>query len=141
VHSAGRAAIPEGILSKAPNLNESDLRYLQQHPIVAERLASLDPHLAPCAPIVRASHEWWDGTGYPDRLAGTGIPVEARILHACDSVVSLIAANGDPSRQLDERSGTQFDPSVVQSLHRCLEKREFGLPALVALTAATAHNE
>ena len=73
-------------------------------------------------PIVRACHERYDGTGYPDRLAGEDIPLEARIIFVCDAFHAMTSdrpyrealPTDEALRRLAEAAGTQFDPRVVE---------------------------
>ena len=66
-------------------LDDAEWRLMRQHSVIGERILNADPVLQPVARLVRASHERWDGTGYPDGLAGTAIPLGARIIAACDA--------------------------------------------------------
>ena len=80
--------------------------------------------------IVRCCHERWDGTGYPDRLAGDSIPVESRIVFACDAYHAMTSDRpyrrtldvAEARRRLEEGSGTQFDPDVVAALLHVLDE-------------------
>jgi HD-GYP domain-containing protein (c-di-GMP phosphodiesterase class II) len=82
--------------------------------------------------IVRHCHERWDGTGYPDRLAGDEIPLGARIVLACDALDAMTSnrpyrealARGAAHSELRLHAGSQFDPRVVDSLLEVLERRE-----------------
>ena len=84
------------------------------------------PSLAPVAPLVRASHERWDGGGYPDGLAGEGIPIESRIVFACDAFDAITSKRPYQEAlpvpkafaELRRCAGTQFDPSVVTALEQ-----------------------
>ena len=81
--------------------------------------------------VVRSSHEHWDGSGYPDGLAGEAIPIEARVVSCCDAFSAMTTtrsyrkAMGDPEaiEELLAHSGTQFDPQVVEALLRLLQSR------------------
>ena len=89
-----------------------------------EMVEQVRRQLAPLAPIVRHEHEHWDGSGYPDGLAGTQIPMGSRIILACDAYAAMITARPyrpalTPAEAMDElraRAGTQFDPQVVEAL-------------------------
>jgi two-component system, cell cycle response regulator len=94
---------------------------------------------------VRASHEFWDGNGYPDGLAGEEIPLGARIVAACDAFEAITSDRpyraarsvGEAVLELERCAGTQFDPRVVATLVACVEEREAaGLDVLEGLRAA-----
>ena len=92
--------------------------------VIGERIVAAAPALQHVAPIVRASHERWDGDGYPDGLRGEEIPVAARVVFACDALGAMIQERPyAPARPLAEAlaelrrcAGTQFDPAVVDAL-------------------------
>src|SRR6185503_12706591 len=97
--------------------------YMHQHTILGERILNAAPALRPVARLVRLSHERWDGTGYPDRLQGTEIPLGARIVAVCDAYEAM-TAHRPYRRAVDHRTaclelrakaGTQFDPRVVDA--------------------------
>ncbi|GAC1583663.1 MAG: hypothetical protein NVS3B18_16690 [Candidatus Dormibacteria bacterium] len=96
---------------------------IRTHAIVGERMLLAAPALQSVAPIVRATHERWDGDGYPDRLAGETIPLAARILSICDSFDAMVAERphrraGTPAEAiaaLRRCAGSQFDPLVVDA--------------------------
>ena len=102
---------------------------MRQHTVIGERVLNADPVLQPVARLVRASHERWDGTGYPDGLAGTAIPLAARIIAACDALDAMTSdrcyqgARSLPDALAEMRrcAGTQFDPEVVAALCARLE--------------------
>jgi two-component system cell cycle response regulator len=124
LHDIGKLAIPDEILEKPGPLNDSEWQFMRQHPIVGERILNADPALRPVARLVRASHERWDGTGYPDGLAGAAIPLGARIIAACDAYDAMTSercyqaarSSDDAIAELQRNSGTQFDPAVIDAL-------------------------
>ena len=85
LHDVGKMAIPDEILHKPGPLTEDEWSFVRQHTIIGERILSAAPALLPVAKLVRASHEHWDGSGYPDGLAGEAIPLGARIVAVCDA--------------------------------------------------------
>ena len=123
LHDIGKLAIPESILEKPSPLSAEEWQFVRQHTIIGERILAAAPSLASCAKIVRSTHEWWDGTGYPDGLAGQDIPLEARIIAVCDAFQAMTTHR--PYRQartienaiveLRSCAGTQFDPHVVRA--------------------------
>lgn len=103
---------------------------MRQHPVIGERILGADPALRPVARLVRASHERWDGGGYPDGVAASAIPLGARIISACDAYEAMTSdrcyqAARSPSEAIAELrrcSGTQFDAAVVEKLCLQLER-------------------
>src|SRR5215207_2187612 len=128
LHDIGKIAIPDAILNKSTPLDEEDWEFIRQHTILGERIVSAARSLGPVGRLIRASHERWDGAGYPDGLAAEEIPLSARIIFACDAYDAITAERPySPARgsetaleELRRESGSQFDPEVVASLERVL---------------------
>jgi two-component system, cell cycle response regulator len=128
LHDVGKIAIPDAILTKPTQLDEEEWEFMRQHTILGERIVSAAPSLAPVARLIRASHERWDGAGYPDGLAGEQIPLSSRIIFACDAYDAITSERPySPARgpetaleELRRGAGTQFDPEVVASVERVL---------------------
>ena len=130
LHDTGKIAIPEHILNKPGRLTPAEFEQMKLHaPIGAEILASIDfPY--PVVPIVRHHHENWDGTGYPDGLRDTAIPIGARILAVVDCFDALTSDRPYRRRMTDEealaivveRRGTMYDPHVVDSFVRAYQR-------------------
>jgi two-component system, cell cycle response regulator len=124
LHDIGKLAVPDEILHKPGPLNDSEWQFMRQHPIIGERILNADPALAPVARLVRASHERWDGGGYPDGLAGAAIPLGARIIAACDAYEAITSercyqaarSQSDAILELQRNAGSQFDPAVIEAL-------------------------
>jgi two-component system, cell cycle response regulator len=124
LHDVGKLAIPDAILDKPGPLDDAEWRLMRQHPVVGERILNVDPVLQPVARLVRASHERWDGTGYPDGLSASAIPLGARIIAACDAFDAMTSDRcyqsarslPDALAELRRCAGTQFDPDVVAAL-------------------------
>jgi diguanylate cyclase (GGDEF)-like protein len=121
LHDVGKMAIPDAILDKPAALDEAEWKFIRRHTIIGERIVAAAPALRPVAALVRASHERWDGTGYPDALVGEDIPLGARIVAVCDAFDAMVAdrpyragrAAADALAELERCSGSQFDPAVV----------------------------
>jgi two-component system cell cycle response regulator len=121
LHDVGKVAIPDSILEKPESLDEAEWAFVRSHTIVGARILGAAPALTTVAKIVRASHEHFDGEGYPDRLAGEEIPLGARIVSVCDAYHSMRSKRpyGRPMSQeealeeLRRCAGQQFDPAVV----------------------------
>jgi len=118
LHDLGKVAIPDELLEKPGPLAPDELRVLERHPIVGSHmLTSLG--LGAVSGWVLHHHERWDGTGYPEGLAGEAIPHPARILAAADAFDRLMSARFSSAHALGELErgvGTQFDPAVVAAL-------------------------
>jgi diguanylate cyclase (GGDEF)-like protein len=121
LHDVGKVGIPDAILEKPGPLDADEWSFVRQHTLLGERILSAAPALRPVATIVRASHERWDGGGYPDGLRGEQIPLAARIVAVCDAFDAMItdrcyrpARSREFAREeLRRESGRQFDPVVV----------------------------
>ena len=121
LHDVGKMAIPDAILEKPEPLDHAEWEFIRRHTIIGERIVAAAPALRPVAALVRSSHERWDGSGYPDQLAGEEIPLGSRIVSVCDAFDAMIADR--PYRtgveavlalgELGRCAGTQFDPTVV----------------------------
>jgi diguanylate cyclase (GGDEF)-like protein len=137
LHDIGKVAVPDAILMKPGALTKAEWTLVKQHPVVGGDVLRLIPALRSIAPLVRAHHERWDGTGYPDGLAGEDIPLEARILSVADALDAMLSERPDGAamREADALSevircsGTQFDPRVVAALGRMLDSQGPGNPA------------
>jgi diguanylate cyclase (GGDEF)-like protein len=127
-HDIGKIGIPARILAKAGPLTSEERAVVETHPILGERILAPIEQLGEVRLIVRCAHEHYDGTGYPDQLAGDQIPLESRIVLACDAFHAMTTdrpyrkslGEGEAKRRLVEASGTQFDPQVVDALLRVL---------------------
>ena len=123
-HDIGKIGIPSRILTKAGPLTEEERVVVETHPILGERILAPIEQLEGVRLIVRSAHEHYDGSGYPDGLAGNDIPLEARIVLACDAFHAMTTdrpyrkalGEDEARRRLVEASGSQFDPQVVDAL-------------------------
>jgi response regulator RpfG family c-di-GMP phosphodiesterase len=146
LHDVGKVAMPDALLRKPGPLSEEEWRVMRRHPIESERIVNAVPSLAHLASAVRAEHERWDGGGYPDGLAGEGIPIAARIVLACDAYDAMMTnrpyrvalGHDEAVRELATGSGSQFDPDVVGVLLEVLgEEARQGGDAAYAESAST----
>jgi putative nucleotidyltransferase with HDIG domain len=126
LHDIGKLAVPEYIISKPGKLTPDEFEKMKIHPVVGAELLEQVRFPYPVAPIVRAHHEKWDGSGYPDGVRGEAIPIGARILSAVDCLDAL-ASDRQYRRALPldqamdvvlKESGKAFDPRVVEVLNR-----------------------
>ncbi len=128
-HDIGKIGIPARILAKAGPLTAEERALVETHPILGERILAPIEQLGEVRLIVRCAHEHYDGTGYPDHLTGEQIPLESRIVLACDAFHAMTTDRpyrkslgvDEAKRRLVEASGTQFDPQVVDALLRVLD--------------------
>jgi diguanylate cyclase (GGDEF)-like protein/putative nucleotidyltransferase with HDIG domain len=126
LHDIGKLAVPEHIINKPGPLTAEEFEKMKIHPVVGAEILDRVAFPYPVAPIVRAHHEKWDGSGYPEGLAGEAIPVGARILAVVDCLDALATdRHYRKALPLDEAmtevvkvSGTAFDPKVVDILKR-----------------------
>ena len=126
LHDIGKLAVPEQILSKPGRLTPEEFEKMKIHPVVGAEILDRVHFPYPVVPIVRSHHEKWDGSGYPDGLAGDAIPVGARILSAVDCFDALTSER--PYRRaispqeamqfLKAESGRSYDPRVVDLLEQ-----------------------
>ena len=130
LHDVGKVRVPKEIINKPGKLDASEWEIVRRHTIEGEAmLRQVGGRIASIARIVRASHERWDGGGYPDGLMGEQIPIEARIVSACDAYSAMTTdrpyreamAIRDALSELRREAGRQFDPRVVLALEGCVE--------------------
>ena len=120
----GKMAVPDEILNKPGPLDERETEFVRQHTIVGERILAAAPALADVARLVRSSHESFDGTGYPDGLAGEAIPLPSRIIAVCDAFHAMTEERPyqpamsprEAAAELRRCQGTRFDPRVVEAI-------------------------
>ncbi len=130
LHDVGKIMISEHILGKPGRLTDQELYLIQQHPVMGEQIVERIGLLRETGSIIRHHHERFDGKGYPDGLAGTKIPLEARIIFVAETFDCLRSNSsfhqGLPiNRSIDvitRESDTQFDPEIVEAFLNSLEK-------------------
>jgi putative nucleotidyltransferase with HDIG domain len=150
LHDVGKIAVPNGIINKPGPLDDEEWVIMRRHTIEGQKLLDqIGGFMKDVGTIVRASHERYDGGGYPDGLAGEAIPLEGRIVCCCDAFSAMTTDR--PYRRarpvkvaLDELracSGTQFDPTVVDAVIAVVERRAGTGPALdeITLDPGAAH--
>jgi HD-GYP domain-containing protein (c-di-GMP phosphodiesterase class II) len=127
-HDIGKIGIPNSVLLKPGPLTDDERALIETHPELGEKILAPIDQLGDVCSIVRACHERWDGGGYPDNKAGEEIPLEARIIFACDAFHAMTTdrpyrrrlPDEEALRRLEEAKGTQFDPAVVEVCLRVL---------------------
>jgi two-component system cell cycle response regulator len=118
LHDIGKLAVPDGILNKRGTLTAEEQRWLHSQTLAGERITLAAPALAPVARLIRSSHERWDGTGYPDGLAGDDIPLISQIVAVCNtfSTVRQAAGTQEALDWIHRGSGTRFCPRIVEAM-------------------------
>jgi diguanylate cyclase (GGDEF)-like protein len=124
LNDVGKVAVPDGILHKNGPLDPSERAFIRQTPTIGERITAAASSLSPVGPMIRSCREWYDGSGYPDGLAGEEIPLGARIVSACAAMTAMTsqrpyAATADIAAavaELQRCAGSQFDPAVVDAI-------------------------
>lgn len=124
LHDIGKLEIDAAIINKPGRLEPAEYAAMQTHAAIGADILSRSPALAPAAPLVRSHHERPDGRGYPDGIGGDTIPIEVRIISACDAFDAIAHTRQYRDGKgaafalavLREHAGTQFDPQVVEWL-------------------------
>ena len=124
LHDVGKIAIPDRVLAKPGPLTAAEWHVMITHAAFGADLVARTPGIAESASAVRHHHERWDGEGYPDRLAGGDIPIEARVVAAADTWHAMTqdrvyrrALDFDSAcAELLAIAGSQLDPSVAEAL-------------------------
>jgi putative two-component system response regulator len=122
LHDVGKIGIPDRVLQKHGELSAEERALVETHPLIGDRLLEPLDLLAAVRPVVRHHHERWDGTGYPDGLAGEAIPIEARIVALADAVEAMSGLRAyrrpfktaEIVRELEEGRGTQWQPELAE---------------------------
>ena len=130
LHDMGKLAVPEYILNKPGPLTPAEFERMKLHASIGADILSSINFPYPVVPIVRHHHENWDGSGYPDGLRATQIPMGARILSVVDCYDALTSdrpyrprlSNADATRILTERRGSMYDPLVVDTFLKVHEQ-------------------
>ena len=132
LHDVGKLAMPYRVLHKEGPLDEAEWALMHTHTIEGERMSVAHGFEERIGRLVRATHERWDGHGYPDGLAGTDVPLASRIVFCADAFDAMTTARpyrpalpvGIALAELRAGAGTQFDPFVAQHLAAVVERIE-----------------
>jgi HD-GYP domain-containing protein (c-di-GMP phosphodiesterase class II) len=124
LHDVGKLAVDPVILDHAGPLDDLQRHVMKRHTIEGEEILLQVSGLEHLGPIVRATHEWWNGGGYPDGLAGTDIPLEARIVGCTDAFDAMVSDRAyrralsveEACERIERDAGRQFDPLVAAAL-------------------------
>ena len=137
LHDIGKIGVPDAVLLKQERLTRDERAVMNSHPVLGAEIIGPVKRLEPELPIIRHHHEWFNGSGYPDRLVGDEIPRLARILHVADAFEAMTAARPyrmtplTPEQALAELrkfGGIQFDPAVVEAFTRTRWARDVADP-------------
>jgi HD-GYP domain-containing protein (c-di-GMP phosphodiesterase class II) len=127
LHDIGKIGVPDSVLLKQDKLTIDERALMNRHPVIGANIIAHVGRLAPELPIIRHHHEWYNGSGYPDRLMGDEIPKLARVLHVADAFEAMTAARPYRMRPLSREqaiaelrkyAGVQFDPVMVDAFVR-----------------------
>lgn len=122
LHDIGKIGIPESILTKPGGLTDAESMILRTHPVLGERIVAPLGFPSIVTEVIRHHHEHWDGTGYPDGLAGKDIPMAARLFAVADAIDAMTSRRpyrdpmtlGDAVREIMDKAGTHFDPMLCR---------------------------
>jgi putative nucleotidyltransferase with HDIG domain len=145
-HDIGKLAIPDAILLKPASLTRDEWALMQRHADEGARIIDRLGFLQDAVPAIRHHHERFDGTGYPDGVAGEEIPLGARIIHVADALDSMLTTRiyraarpaDEALEELRRGSSTQFCPRCISALERLLHTEERSEPASPSKLIATA---
>jgi response regulator RpfG family c-di-GMP phosphodiesterase len=141
LHDVGKIGVPTELLEKRGHLSPREMELMRMHPVIgAEILADVTFLQGEGLKVIRSHHEHWDGTGYPDHLAGQEIPLSARIFAVADALDAMTgerpyrrpASWGAAAAEISAQSGRQFDPDIV----KVFRTEKDGLRRLFELTTA-----
>jgi len=135
LHDIGKLSVDQHILHKPTPLTEEEILHLNNHPEIGYKIVSSMHFLHTAATFVRHHHERWDGTGYPLRLQGDGIPLGARIINIADSFDAMTTNRSygeklkiaDAIIELRAGSATQFDPELIKIIVNALKKKKMSV--------------
>jgi putative two-component system response regulator len=123
LHDIGKIGVPDAILNKPGPLTPDEVEIIQQHPVIGERICRPLRDGAEIGPIVRGHHERWDGTGYPDKLAGEAIPLGSRVIAVADAFDAMTTdrpyrkalSSNQAWETLRQGAGDQWDKAVIEA--------------------------
>jgi len=132
LHDVGKIAMPDLLLQKAGTLSANEWALIKQHPELGAQILEVSPYLHNLIPAVGHHHENWNGTGYPDGLAGENIPLAARIIRVSEAYCAMMTTRSYQAKrsaasarsELVRCSSTHFDPDVIEAALRVLLRME-----------------
>jgi len=138
LHDIGKIGIRDSVLLKPGRLTREERMLMNEHPAKGEEILKDVDQLANERPLIRHHHEWYNGSGYPDRLIGEEIPLLARVLHVADAFEAMTASrpyrpvplsSEEALEELHRYAGIQFDPRVVEAFVRTATARTTTTPS------------
>jgi HD-GYP domain-containing protein (c-di-GMP phosphodiesterase class II) len=152
MHDLGEVAMERDYIQRAGPLTDEERSDLARHPVIGEQEAARASADRAAQLLVRWHHEWWNGSGYPDALRQTEIPLGARILRVADTYAAITdtrpyrnAMTEEQAReQMIEGAGIEFDPDVVTvllSLHNLDELKSYAGNEQSPVTETTTEND
>lgn len=132
LHDIGKLGIPMEILTKPGKLTSDEYETIKEHAALGGDLVKNSPSLRPLSPIIRHHHEYYNGTGYPDKIGENQIAIESRVISVADAIEAMLSdrpyrkalVHDTVIQELIKNSGTQFDPIVVRSAIKLLESEK-----------------
>jgi len=132
LHDIGKIGIPDSILLKPGKLTEDEWEVMRRHPVIGHRFLTNSAYLKTAAALVLSHHERWDGRGYPQGLAGEDISLGARIFAVIDAYDAMRSSRvykhsvsmEKAVAEIRDKSGSQFDPSIVEAFLQCVTELE-----------------
>ena len=129
LHDVGKIRVPDTVLHKPRRLTAEEYEVMKRHPVLGIEIVSPIKELAVALPVINHHHERFDGTGYPDGLRGEDIPLVGRVVAVADAFDSMIRDRPygygmdeeAALKEIEDNSGTQFDPQIVRILREVLE--------------------
>ena len=123
LHDVGKVGIPDSILRKPGRLTDEEFAVMRRHTRIGDTVLARSPSLAVARIVAKSHHEHWDGSGYPEGLAGDAIPLAARIVAVADVFDALVSTRPykdswtaeKAAVEIEASMGTHFDPKVVQT--------------------------
>jgi putative nucleotidyltransferase with HDIG domain len=145
LHDIGKIGLPDNVLLKEGALTETEWQLVRRHPIMSVRIMEGMEFLDQEIPAVRYHHERFDGGGYPEGLAGSSIPLGARILAVADSFDAMVSSRvyregmgvEAALEEIRAHSGTQFDPAVVEAFFQAVQEEKINDQTVAAATPPT----
>jgi len=130
LHDIGKIGVPDAVLTKPGRLTDEERALIWQHPAIGTKILQQTHFFTAELPLIRHHHEWYDGTGYPDRIKGQDIPIGSRIIQISDAVEAMFASRSYKQPQsvehvvneLRQGAGKQFDPSLTEPVVALIEQ-------------------